>query len=74
LSAKKQKVDLASSCSDTLVGSTVTIYPIYMDYEDEWWQHTPLSKHKLSWYEMKIWSVVGVLRPERNYVRLDDEN
>jgi len=32
----KQTVDPAAANSDTLVDSAVTVYPIYIDYEEEW--------------------------------------
>jgi len=32
------------SSSVTLVDTGVSIYPIHIDYEQEWWQPTPLSE------------------------------
>jgi len=33
---KMQMVDFAASNNDTLVDSAVTVYPIHIDYEEEW--------------------------------------
>ena len=41
---KKRTVDPAASKSDTLINSAVTVYPVHIDYEEEWWKHKPLSK------------------------------
>jgi len=41
---KKQMIDPAAFNSNTLVDSAVTVYPIHVDCEEEWWQRTPLSK------------------------------
>jgi len=41
---KKQIVDPVVFNSDTFVDSAVTVYPIYIDYEDECRQHTPSSQ------------------------------
>jgi len=40
---KKQTVDPAAFSSDTLVDSAVTVYPIRIDYEEQWRQHTTMS-------------------------------
>jgi len=39
---KQETVDPAVCSSDTLFDSTVTVHPIYIDYEKEWRQHTTL--------------------------------
>jgi len=39
---RPQKADPATSNSDTLAYSAVTVYLIHIDWEEEWWQHTPL--------------------------------
>ena len=39
---KKQTVDPAASNSDTLIDSVVPVYLTELDYDEEWWQHTPL--------------------------------
>jgi len=41
---KKQTVGTAAPNSDSLVGSAVTVYPIQINYEEDWWQHAPLSE------------------------------
>jgi len=35
-------VDPAASNGDTLVDPALIVYPIHVDYEEEWWQHIPL--------------------------------
>ena len=38
--------DPADSSVDTLVNSAVTVYPIHIDCEEEWWKHNPFrSSH-----------------------------
>jgi len=39
---KQETVDPAVCSSDTLFDSTVTVHPIYVDYEEELRQHRPL--------------------------------
>jgi len=36
IAREKQTVDPAATSSDTLIDSTVTVYPIRMDYKGEW--------------------------------------
>ena len=42
--SREQTVDPAAPDSNTLVDSAMTVYPIHIDYEDGWWQHTPWSE------------------------------
>ena len=44
MASKKPTVDPTVSSSDTIVDPAVTVYIQFIDYEEEWWQHTPLSK------------------------------
>jgi len=37
---KKQKVDPAASNSETFADLTVFVYPINLEYEEKWRQHT----------------------------------
>jgi len=37
-------IDLAISNRGTLIGLTVLIYPVYVNYEKERRQHTPLTE------------------------------
>jgi len=59
--SKIQMVDLASSNSDTLVESVaVTVYPIHVHYEEEWWWHTTLSGFNTHgeqlWLNLPTWT------------------
>jgi len=41
---KKQTADAAAFNSDTPVDSVVIVYPVGIDYDEEWWQHTPFPE------------------------------
>ena len=49
---KKPIVDLAASNNDTLVNSAVTVYPIHINYEEQW-QHTPLLEPNT--HDERLW-------------------
>ena len=42
-----QRVDPVACNSDTIVNLDVTFYPIHIDYEEQWWKHTHLSKFNI---------------------------
>ena len=56
---QKAKIGPAAPNSDTLVDAAVTAYPIHIEYEEEWWQHTPLSESKTHYSfdtDTKFWA------------------
>ena len=53
---KKQTVDLAASNSDSHVNLFVTVYPIHMDYEEQWWQYTTVSESNTRNLMLPTWT------------------